>query len=845
MTPNQPVELNLVYSELARREMARRWFSEYLPVVHGKSWKQTRMSQYLASEVQAFIEADTGNAYDILVVECPPQHGKLCADDTPVPTPSGWKRHGELKPGDVVFSPEGAPIKVLAEIPQTEPASLKVTFSDGAVVRVHPNHEWTVYDRNSKQSRSGGKMKTYETHKMAELGLHLGPKGRGGRYRFSVPANPVIQYPEAEQTLHPYFLGLWLGDGSTTKPCITHSPKDMEPVQHLVELGYSISAVCTHQTTGVCTTYFFGRGYEELKALDFGHKNGRKKRIPDNYKIASVEQRLQLLAGMIDSDGFVYKKDGRTTISNINRELIEDLAEVVRSLGWRATIAAYEPTTSTSGVVGKHTCYQLSFNPDMAIPVQIPRKVNPKRDPQKRVRAIVSIESCEPSPGKCITVEGGLYLVGDHFTPTHNSVTITESFPSWVLGRYPEKRIILGSYNDETAERFARRNKEKVIAFGKNLFDIEIGRINRSTEFELAGHLGRLISRGILGGVTGNPADIMIIDDGIKNRAEADSPSYRRKLWDEWQNSFKSRLAAHAKVIVIGTPWHEDDYMATMLRSEDNIRLVRLPVEAEENDPLGRAPGEALCPEIGKDNAWLEQFKSSYLSSSDGGRRAWTALYQCSPRVEGGNLVQRDWWRYYDAKETPAFATEVISVDAAFKDADNNDFVAITVWGKINNDYYLRYCLNRHLDFVGTLDAIRTARNLYPNARTVLIEDKANGSAIINVLQKEMFCVPVNPKGGKVARVNAVSPAIESGHVFLPKDAPWLEEYIDQWSAFPAGAHDDMVDSSTQCLQHMLNSSGYATGSNLSKREQAEQELLEQEKERFLSDSLYNVYDVY
>lgn len=426
--------------------------------------------------------------------------------------------------------------------------------------------------------------------------------------------------------------------------------------------------------------------------------------------------------------------------------------------------------------------------------------------------------------------------------PQHGkSLTLTESLPSWILGKWPEKRIILGSYNDETAERFCRRNKEKVTAFGEKLFNIQIGRINRATEFELEGHLGRLISRGIMGGVTGNPADIMIIDDGIKNRSEADSPSYRSKLWDEWQNSFKSRLAAHAKVIVIGTPWHEADYMATMLQTEDNIRLIRLPVEAEENDPLGRAVGEPLCPELGKDKTWLEQFKKSYMSDPEGGQRAWTALYQCSPRVEGGNLVQRTWWRTYNPKEVTAFATEVISVDAAFKDADSNDFVAITVWGKLGNDYYLRYCLNRHLDFTSTLAAIRQVKTLYPNARSVLIEDKANGSAIINVLQKEMFCIPVNPKGGKVARVNAVSAAIESGHVYVPEDAPWLSEYLDQWSAFPAAAHDDMVDSSSQALSYLLYSNG-TTGVIADAKQLRLEESLEQEKEAFLSDGIYDVY---
>ena len=397
--------------------------------------------------------------------------------------------------------------------------------------------------------------------------------------------------------------------------------------------------------------------------------------------------------------------------------------------------------------------------------------------------------------------------------PQHGkSTTVTEALPSWVLGRHPDWRIIIASYNDETAERFARANKDKVTRFGKNLFQLGVSGVSRAREFGIQLRekpvLGKLLSRGILGGITGNPANLIIIDDPIKNREEADSPTRRRKIWDEWNNSLKSRLQAHAKVVVIMTPWHEDDLAARLLQNEENVTLVRLPVEAEENDPLGRTPGDALCPELGKDNKWLEQFKKSYLSDAEGGARAWSALYQCSPRTEDGNLVKRSWWRYYDPQAVNAFASSVISVDATFKGGEDNDFVAIEVWGKIGNDYYLRYCLNRHMDFPDTLKAIRTVRELYPDALAVLIEDKANGSAIIQTLQKEMFCVPVNPKGGKEARVNAVSPAIESGHVYLPSGEPWVHEFVDQFTAFPAGKNDDMVDSASQALSYMLFSSG-------------------------------------
>ncbi|MDD6159619.1 MAG: phage terminase large subunit [Oscillospiraceae bacterium] len=422
--------------------------------------------------------------------------------------------------------------------------------------------------------------------------------------------------------------------------------------------------------------------------------------------------------------------------------------------------------------------------------------------------------------------------------PQHGkSMTVTESLPSWVNGIHPDWRIIQASYNEETAERFCRRNKEKLKAWGPILFGVGLGAISRADEYELDGGRGGMISRGIMSGITGRPAELLIIDDPIKNMAEAVSETARDRVWEEWNATLKSRLASGAKVILIMTPWHEDDLRGRILRTERNVKYIRLPVEAEENDPLGRKLGEPLCPELGKDAKWLAQFREAYLNDPKGGQRAWSALYRCDPRREEGNLVRRDWWRYYEPGEEPRFGTQVISVDAAFKGGERSDYVAITVWGKSGSCYYLRCCLKRRMDFVGTLAAIRQMKERYPEARTVLIEDKANGSAIINVLQKEMFCVPVNPEGGKVSRVYAVSPAIESGHVFLPKAAAWLGEYVDEWAAFPNGAHDDCVDSSTQALSWLLRCPGVAeTGEN------TEDGRVRLERELFLGDELYNIY---
>lgn len=423
--------------------------------------------------------------------------------------------------------------------------------------------------------------------------------------------------------------------------------------------------------------------------------------------------------------------------------------------------------------------------------------------------------------------------------PQHGkSVTITETLPSWYLGKYPTKRVIEVSYNDDTAERFLRTNKAKVKGFGKNLFDIEVGSVDRSDHFELKSG-GGMLSRGVRAGITGNPANLLIIDDPIKNRQEADSETERNRIWGEWLNSMKSRLAAGAKVILIMTPWHEDDIASRLLKAEESVKLIRLPVEAQEDDPMGRAPGDPLCPEIGKDANWLSQFRKSYLSDTQGGPRAWSALYMCNPVVEGGNMIQRSWWKYYDRNEICNFGTECISVDAAFKDADSNDYVAIQVWGKRDIDYYLRYRYKGHLNFNGTVQKIRQVRSVYPNAKRIYIEDKANGSAVIQTLGRELTgVVGITPNGGKVARVNAVSTFIETGHVFLPEDDPTLEEYLKEWSEFPAGKHDDEVDATSQALSKLEYAYGGAATYEPTQEEQIEQ----MEQDAFLSDRCYDPY---
>ena len=382
--------------------------------------------------------------------------------------------------------------------------------------------------------------------------------------------------------------------------------------------------------------------------------------------------------------------------------------------------------------------------------------------------------------------------------PQHGkSLTVTETFPSWYVGKYPDRRCIIACYNDDFAGKFGRRNKAKIDEVGQFIFDIKLKK-SSDRDMEIADHDGGIITRGIMAGITGNAGDLIIIDDPVKNRLEADSSTYRERLWEEWENSIMTRTQAGTKIVIIQTRWHEDDLAGRVIANENFVEVVNIPVEAEENDILGRDIGDALCPEIGKDNKWLQEFKQRYAD----GKRAWNALYMGRPTSAEGNIFKREWWQYYD--QLPEHIQLVgISVDATFKDSDTSDFVAIEVWGKLNGDYYLIDLIKRRMDFPETLKAIRYMADKYPQKHSILVEDKANGSAIISMLRHEIGgIIPITPKESKIARANAITGIVESGNVYLPRYADFTGEFVEEFASFPNGVNDDLVDACTQFINY-------------------------------------------
>jgi len=307
------------------------------------------------------------------------------------------------------------------------------------------------------------------------------------------------------------------------------------------------------------------------------------------------------------------------------------------------------------------------------------------------------------------------------------------------------------------------------------------------------------IAAGVGGGITGEGADLFIIDDPIKNKEEAESQVIREKVWSWYRTVARTRLQPGAAVILILTRWHCDDLAGKLLdlaeKDGEADQWVVLHFKAIDDE------GEALWPRRYPIDE-LQKIRSSI------GSREFTALYQGSPIQATGDIFKREWWRYY--KVRPVFDYLIQSWDTAFKENEYNDYSVCTLWGKCETGFYLLDVWRERVEFPELKRATRTAfeaQTHRPNA--VLIEDKASGQSLIQELRRgsngyePLPILPQKADTSKIARANAVTPLIEAGLVHLPESAPWLHDYVDELSSFPNGSHDDQVDSTTQALAYL------------------------------------------
>lgn len=376
----------------------------------------------------------------------------------------------------------------------------------------------------------------------------------------------------------------------------------------------------------------------------------------------------------------------------------------------------------------------------------------------------------------------------------------TINFASYYLYKFPHEQIIVTGYNQRRANKYSRRIRQLCMP------NIDIAYERKAVMEWVTEQNGGLQAVGVGGGVTGEGTKLIIMDDVIKSKEQADSPTWRDKIWDWYTTDVFSRLHPNGSIILTMTPWHQDDLAHRILDSEDgkNWVIVKLPAEAGENDPLGRAEGEALWPEF-RPLEFLYDKKRTMGGMYD-------ALYQLEPVAAEGAMFKRSWWRRYSVLP-PYFDVIVSSWDTASKDNPQNDYTVGVLIGVNQNGMYILDRFKGRLQFEDQKQVIKD-KNRRWGVELTLIEETANGCALIQSLEKEKYTddgiegaikgiKPSNIADRKVVEAWKIVPNLENGEIWLPEESDWVDDYISEFSIFPLGKHDDSVDATVQAVVHL------------------------------------------
>ena len=400
-------------------------------------------------------------------------------------------------------------------------------------------------------------------------------------------------------------------------------------------------------------------------------------------------------------------------------------------------------------------------------------------------------------------------------------------------------KVIIAGYESTFAEGFNRKNRDKFNTYANwinpeakpndNIQSVSLWQTSKG---------GQVRAAGLKAGITGHPAHRVIIDDPIKDQEAATSETVITRIHEQLITGVTTRIAPGGKLYVIQTRWVENDVIGWIRQNwpERIYKDINIPCECmdELTDPLHRKLGESLIGahmgddetkvprDMRRNNAWKDSQKKAICASK--GEVFWNSLYQGCPTAGKGSLFLKENMLTYNhaalMEQCPVFDYKALSIDATFKDGTKNDFVAMTLWGLWRGDIYMMDLVHKRMGFVETLNQIRRIVKEHPDIDQLIIEDKANGSAIIDSLQYEEnvpSVVPINPEGGKYSRAQAISGLFVGHRVYFndqlnPQYFEWYQKedgstivskVISQFTSFPFGQHDDIVDSTTQALARL------------------------------------------
>ena len=389
--------------------------------------------------------------------------------------------------------------------------------------------------------------------------------------------------------------------------------------------------------------------------------------------------------------------------------------------------------------------------------------------------------------------------------PRHGkSMLVSHYFPAWYLGMFPDKRVILTAYEADFAASWGRKARDVLNEYGKPFYDIDVDdKSSAANRWDIQGYTGGMVTAGVGGPITGKGADILIIDDPVKNAEEANSQTYRDKTWEWYQSTAYTRLEPDGSIILIMTRWHEDDLAGRILQqiehgSSESWEIINLPAIAEEHDILGRNVGQPLWPER-YDLKELERIK--YTTGS----YWWSAMYQQRPQPPEGGLLKRSWIKHYQPYELPDL--EELNIyqgwDLAISTKETADYTVCTTLG-ISKEKQI-YVLDWYRDRIDFPTQVRMVEKLAEkwNPSQIGIESNAYQQALPQQLKKTSMLPikEVKRTKDKVTRITSAFVHFENAKILLPENHPELDNFINEYVYFPQGKHDDMLDSTELAIE--------------------------------------------
>lgn len=414
------------------------------------------------------------------------------------------------------------------------------------------------------------------------------------------------------------------------------------------------------------------------------------------------------------------------------------------------------------------------------------------------------------------------------------SEIVSRYFPAWWLGHHPSSKNILSSYSGDLANSF-NRDCQDIIQHEhyKLIFpDLKIGchdhNLKMTQNEMVTSERGYLFSVGVGGSTTGRSAGVIAgadedrskptgffcLDDPYKDPADAFSKVKRKAKLVWWQGVVKTRIHKTSNTILMHTRWHKEDLAGWLLEHQaEKWEILSFPElgpdleHPNEYDPR-TDPNEPLWPaEKGGYDELMEikEEVGSYLFS---------AMFQQKPKVIGGAIIKDHWINYYTRLpfdiEGPRQTPFVMSWDLQFKETGTSFTAGVTLVKK-GADFYVIDMYHKKADVIESKRAIKAMAGSWPMCRTILIENKANGPAIITLLKKEVSgIIPVEPVGQKDERLHLVSPVFEAGNVHFPADHPLTKVFVEELTTFPASPNDDIVDCMSQALERFSKLTGLA-----------------------------------